>query len=214
MNGNRSVDQFARDVAITKYGLPLSLHVPIAAKEIGDITTYIGTTRKILSSGPPIRALVIEPYFVPQKDSLPIWELKESVILHHTRQIWVHVDYSGYRRSYLRGVGEKLDKGIVLDHVMNRRVARLKGFSYLRIVPVSREANSSSGGLCEKWAVEYHSSSYMRLVNKGSPARIQYADLSDLVKMLNLKTGGSLQDPVNEAQFLVKESPSTSRSKR
>ncbi|NDV63373.1 hypothetical protein G0Q06_12985 [Puniceicoccales bacterium CK1056] len=214
MNEKRSVDQFARDVAITKYGLPPSLHVPIAAREVQDIITYIGSARKILSSGPPIRALFIEPYLIPQKDSLPIWELEESAILHHDRQVWVHVDYSGYRRSYLNGLGEKLDKGFVLDHVMNRRVARLKGFSYLRIVPISREANSSSGGLCEKWAVEYHSSSHMRQVNKDSPARIQYADLSDLVKMLNLKTGGSLQDPVNEAQYLVEERPSTSWPKR
>lgn len=32
---------------------------------------------------------------------------------------------------------------------------------------------------------------------------IQYTDLSDIVKMLNLKTGGAMQDPVNEAQRLV-----------
>jgi len=30
-------------------------------------------------------------------------------------------------------------------------------------------------------------------------------DLADIVKMLNRKTGGSLQDPVNEAQSLVRE---------
>lgn len=41
--------------------------------------------------------------------------------------------------------------------------------------------------------------------NSESPAFIQYADLADIVKMLNIKTGGSLQDPVNEAQALVRE---------
>lgn len=37
-----------------------------------------------------------------------------------------------------------------------------------------------------------------------SPARIQYADLADIVKMLDSKTGGAHQDPVNAAQSLVR----------
>ncbi len=110
-----------------------------------------------------------------------------------------------YRNTYLRALAVEDMTGLVLDHVMNRRVARLKGFLYLRIVPISRAANSSSGGLSEKWAVAYHSTPEMRERNRNSPARIQYADLADIVKMLNLKTGGALQDPVNEAQALLKE---------
>jgi len=43
----------------------------------------------------------------------------------------------------------------------------------------------------------------MRKSNKESKASIQYADLADIVKMLNIKTGGALMDPVNEAQALV-----------
>jgi len=91
----------------------------------------------------------------------------------------------------------------VLDHVLNRRVARLKGFSYLRIVPISRGANSSSGGLSEKWGVEYHSSPSMVKKNREYPAFIQYADIADITKMLNLKTGGSIQDGVNDVIKLV-----------
>jgi hypothetical protein len=45
----------------------------------------------------------------------------------------------------------------------------------------------------------------MREKSRMSPARIQHADLADIVKMLNRKTGGALQDPVNEAQALVRE---------
>jgi len=41
--------------------------------------------------------------------------------------------------------------------------------------------------------------------NKENPTFIQYADLADIVKMLDIKTGGTLQDPVNEAQKLVEE---------
>jgi len=128
----------------------------------------------------------------------------ESVILYHPKQVWVHVDYSGYRNAYLKAFGKLDNRGLVVDHVMNRRVARLLYFSYLRIVPISREANSSSGGLCEKWGVEYESSPERRKANREPPARIEYANLWDIVKMLNIKTGGSLQDPVNEAQALVR----------
>jgi hypothetical protein len=86
---------------------------------------------------------------------------------------------------------------------MNRRVARLKGFNYLRIVPISRGANSSHGTLSEGWAVEYHGSPEMREQNRLSQAAVQYADLADITKMLNMKGGGSFMDNVNEAQKLV-----------
>lgn len=95
----------------------------------------------------------------------------------------------------------------VLDHVLNRRVARLKGFAYLRIIPISKGANSSSGGLSERWGVDYHGSAYMRQRNAESRASVQYADLADIVKMLDIKTGGSVMDPVNEAQYLVRPPP-------
>ncbi len=86
---------------------------------------------------------------------------------------------------------------------MNRRVARLKAFGYLRIVPISRGANSSHGALSEDWGVKYHSTPRMMEINRTSQAAIQYADLSDIVKMLNMQGGGSLMDHVNEAQSLV-----------
>lgn len=86
---------------------------------------------------------------------------------------------------------------------MNRRVARLKGFKYLRIVPISRAANSSHGSLSEGWGVDYHSSPRMRELNKSSQASVQYADLCDVVKMLNMEGGGSFMQNVNDAQKLV-----------
>ena len=59
--------------------------------------------------------------------------------------------------------------------------------------------------MSEKWGVEHHSAPEMVRRNNESPAFIQYADLADLVKMLNIKTGGRLQNPVNGAQALVRE---------
>lgn len=43
----------------------------------------------------------------------------------------------------------------------------------------------------------------MRETNKSSQSVIQYADLADIVKMLNMEGGGSFMDIVNEAQRLV-----------
>jgi hypothetical protein len=43
----------------------------------------------------------------------------------------------------------------------------------------------------------------MMEINKASQAVVQYADLSDIVKMLNMEGGGSFMENVNEAQKLV-----------
>ena len=64
-------------------------------------------------------------------------------------------------------------------------------------------ACATSRRLCEKWGVAYHSTPRMVTINKSAGTFVQYADLADIVKMLNIKTGGSLQDAVNEAQALL-----------
>ncbi len=200
------VDEYAEKMATERFGLPLCLHVPIAARDEATIRAYVGSVSKVLSPGTPNRALLVEIARQPQiNKDLAIWRLPEATVLHFPQQLWVHVDYHGYRSAYEDAFPNQDMRGLVLDHVMNRRAARLKGFFYLRVVPISRQANSSSGGLSEKWGVEYHSSVEMRAKNLVSPAKIQYADLADIVKMLNRKTGGSLQDGVNEAQSLIQE---------
>jgi len=84
-------------------------------------------------------------------------------------------------------------------------MARAMLFDYLRIVPISRGANSSSGGLPEKWGIAHQSSSETVHINAHRKSFIQCADLGDIVKMLNLKSEGALQVAVNEAQSLVRE---------
>ena len=200
------IDAYAKEIALTRYALPPCVHVPVAARNECAIQKYVGNISLVLIGGRPNRALLVEPHETPAiNNRLPIWRLKEAALLHWPKQVWVHVDYSGYRSAYIKAFPCEDLTGLVIDHVLNRRVARLKGFHYLRIVPISRAANSSSGGLSEKWAVEYHGTPEMVLRNSKSPAFIQYADLADIVKMLNIKTWGSLQDPVNEAQALVRE---------
>jgi hypothetical protein len=185
-------------------GLALCLYIPIAARDESAIRAYVGEVCEVVAPGTPNRALLVNVSRNLEIDmELPIWNLPEAAVLHCSRQLWVHVDYNGYRSAYMKAFSNEDLHNLVVDHILNRRVARLKGFMYLRVLPISREANSSSGGLSEKWAVRHHSSDEMRGKNLASRAQVQYADLADIVKMLNRKTGGLLQDPVNEAQVLV-----------
>ena len=195
-----------KEIVVKKYALPPCLHIPIAATDEDAVRRYIGDVTRVLVPGNPNQALLVRPHAPKARnEKLPIWKLSSAEVLHHPKQVWVHVDLSGYRRAYINGFPEEDLKDLVLDHVLNRRVASLKGFQFLRFVPISRGANSSSGGLSEKWAVEHHGSYQMVQWNRENPTFIQYADLPDIVKMLDIKTGGNLQDPVNEAQKLVKE---------
>ena len=185
-------------------GLLPCLYVPVAARDANAIETYVGRIIEPLSRRSQSKALLIEAYEPEEPDDrLLIWDHPEVAVLHSPRQVWVDVDYRAYRRAYIRAFPDIDLTGLVLDHVMNRRVARLKGFRYLRIVPISRAANSSHGGLSEGWGVEYHSSPRMIAINKASQAVVQYADIADIVKMLNMEGGGSFMQVVNDAQKLV-----------
>src|SRR5271157_321205 len=209
----RPIDEHATRIP-KRSGLVPCLYVPIAARDMFAIERYVGRIATQLMPNSPDKALLVEAYEPEKADArLAIWDVPESVVLHLYRQVWVHVDYRAYRRAYLQAFPDVDLTGLVLDHVMNRRVARLKGFAYLRVVPISRGANSSHGSLSEGWAVEYHSSPEMQEKNRVSQAAVQYADLSDIVKMLNMQGGGSLMDMVNEAQKLV-ELPDENRQLR
>jgi len=195
---SRPIDQNALNVPQLS-GLPLCLYVPIAARDESAIEKYVGKISSRLSPRSRDKAFLVEAH-IPEKadDRLGIWDLPTATVLHYTRQVWVHVDYSGYRRAYIRAFPDVDLTGFVLDHVMNRRVARLMDFMYLRIVPVSRVANSSHGGLSERWAADYQGLPRMRKLNKASKAVVQYADLSDIVKMLNMEGGGSRMELVSK----------------
>ncbi len=197
------IDERARAIALTRFALPLCLHLPIGARDEDALKRYVGQIMTLLPSGQH-KALVLRAYDPPAPDArLLIWEQPGAAVLRATRQVWVDVDARTYRGAYATAFPEQELGGLVLDHVMNRRVARLKGFRYLRILPISRAANSSSGGLSEKWGAAYHGTQRMLAINRTAGTFIQYADLADIVKMLNIKTGGSLQEAVNEAQTLV-----------
>ncbi|HEX8238272.1 MAG TPA: hypothetical protein VF574_00855 [Allosphingosinicella sp.] len=200
----RMIDQAARDRALNRYGMPLCLHVPIAAVDLEAIRAYVGEIRGILSGRGRPGAVLVEAYPpAPRDPGFPIWDEPGSSILHRPLQVWVHKDYTRYRRAYRRAFPDERLGDAVLSHAMNRKVAALKGFDFIRITPTSRSANSSSA-FSEGWGKTLHSDPYQMAANRRSGAFIAYADLTELMLMLDLKLGGGVMDAVNEGQKLIR----------
>jgi hypothetical protein len=204
------VDHTAREIALTRWALPDCLHVPIAAVDETAIKTYIGEIERVLADGSPPKAFVVKikepPLAAPR---LPIWDLEASRVFHSRRQVWVHIAFTRYRNAYRKAFPTESIDGKVLSHAMNRRVAALKGFSYVRITCTSRRCNSSSA-FSENWGVALHGTPEQIAANRRGGTFIQYADLSELMVMLDRNIGGGVMAAVNEGQALVRPKISTS----
>lgn len=155
-------------------------------------------------SGITTQVLLVPRESPPPADrSLPIWDLEVSKTFHEPLQVWGDVAYTCYRPAHRKAFPTEDIAERILSHTMNRRTAALKGFRYVRITPTSRAANSSSA-FSESWGVALHGSPEQMAANRRSGAFIQYADLSDLMLMLDMKLGGGIMDAVNEGQRLVR----------
>ncbi|MER9410642.1 hypothetical protein [Mesorhizobium sp. M0589] len=85
---------------------------------------------------------------------------------------------------------------------MNRRTALSKGHQFVRLTPVSR-GNNTSSGFSEGWAVARHKADARGQEAKRQGAFIQYADLADLMLMADQRLGFGLMELVNEGQRLI-----------
>ena len=198
------VDEIARERALNRYGLPLCLHVPIAAVDEEAIATYVGDIVRPLSRQQDRRALLVETREQLAIDPCySICEEPGSAIFHTRRQVWVHYAYNSYRSAYRRAFPDADITGLVLSHAMNRRVAALKGFNFIRLTPASRRANSSSA-FSEQWGVALHSGLGQKAAGRQLGPFIQYADLTELMLMLDMNLGGGVMDLVNEGQKLIR----------
>ncbi len=124
-------------------------------------------------------------------------------MFHAPLQLWVDHSYSRYRHAYRAALPDEDITGRILSHTMNRRIAAMKGFRYVRITPVSRTANSSSA-FSEGWGVALHHTAAQIQANRREGTYIQYGDLADLMLMLDMNLGGGIMDAVNEGQKLVR----------
>lgn len=193
-------------IATTRYALPRCLHVPIAARSISAIERYIGKATVVQRDKLGRCTVLVE--VGPPEDmdpNLVIWDIPESAVLHRSPQVWVHVDMKAYRKAYAAACPEDDITGKVLDHVRNRRVARVMGFDYVRLVPISRSANASSGGLTEKWEVEFQQKPSTKAWHAAHPTFIQYGDVADLAKMMDMQMESAQHEPVNVLQKRLRE---------
>lgn len=108
--------------------------------------------------------------------------------------------FKRYRPAFAKLLPERSIAGMVLSHAMNRRTAFLKGYQYVRLTPVAGRNNTSSG-FSEQWAVARYSADLKRnQEQKRQGAFIQYADLTDLMLMTDLRLGFGIMELVNEGQ--------------
>jgi hypothetical protein len=129
-------------------------------------------------------------------------------VLFDPLQVWVHTAYTRYRPAYIRAKGHEAIADKVLAHVYNRRMAALRGYGFIRLVPVTRGVNSSSS-FSEQWGVE-QAGADLSARREALGLRMQYADLSDLLVMLGISLGGGIQEVFRLGQELV-EVPKAAR---
>jgi hypothetical protein len=188
------------DTTAPRFALPASLWVPIAAASIADIETYVGTishTEKDTPTGRVNAVLVI-----PHQRGAPAAAKKAEEQLFPPRQVWVHVDYRGYRQAYTRLGMPAIPASYFLDHVQNRKAIGLRNNShpFLRLCPVHHRVNTSGGhtaggeGMERQFAATHPS--------RSGQNRIIYADPMDLTKMLDIPPGTQVLDGVRDTQRL------------
>ncbi len=195
------VDEKGRERAVRRAGMPENLLIPIAAVDREAIVAHVGRQVQELAGTRSGNALLVRAECGPQPSDLKVWKHANSYVLNAVRQLWVRPKYRGYRRAYRLAFPEAEIAGLVIHHIMNRRYAEMHGFEYVRVQPISR-SNNSSAGFSENWGVELTMDGTLR--SRKGLARIGYADLADLVPMLDMPAGGRVMENVRLAAELLK----------
>lgn len=193
------IDPAAYEQAIREWAVPECLHQPIVARDSSAVADHVGEIIEILSPG---RAPLVRPSRPPRPDlRLPIFQHPNIDALFQPLQVWVNPSYTRYRQAWRRALGDDAIHGKVLHHVYNRRTAKLRGFGFIRLAPISRSANSSSA-FTEGWGVALNTPDYVARLNARG-LRIQYADLGALMVMLDINLGGGVQEAFRLGQNLI-----------
>jgi hypothetical protein len=191
-------------LGVQTYGLTQDLIVPVAAADTETIEKYVGIIReRIPGRKRPINAVVVEAQRPNRNPLVPLWNECEADhyyrCLHPSRQLWVHVDYGGYRRAWARLGFDELTREVVLDHIRNRAVVRFSGYRhpFLRLCPVSKETNTSSGldngqeGMqkVELRKLNQQPTNIRQRTERRLAAPVVLADPIDMTKMLDIPPG-------------------------
>ncbi|MCJ7726635.1 MAG: hypothetical protein MUP76_09655 [Acidimicrobiia bacterium] len=211
--------QLERDLValewFSKSWMPPCLRILVAARDIDSITRFVGEIERELSRSGSLGALLVRvPCRSPRPEQqcdldLPVWKVEAAEVFHANPQVWVHVDYRGYRPAYARAFPDLDLDGFVVDHIENRRRSRKIGWKYVRLCHVTNPVNVSSGQGAERLGVDFAGG------DSGSRMRwgdIRYADVADLAKMLGIRMGGGPQDGLRDVLPLFE--PRAGRSHR
>jgi hypothetical protein len=198
------------------FGLPASLHVPVAARDVEAVADQVGVLiAQLRGRDGRANALKVRTRRIPvNSDDASLWRQPEApayrAALYPEYQLWVHVDYWGYRGAWVRLGMPELAPGIVLDHVANRRATRERGMLHplIRLCPVSAATNSNAGhrqgseGLETEWMRKLRSlpEDQRESWTKNFATPIVYADPADLTKMLDVAPGTDTLDGVRDFQ--------------
>ena len=193
-----------------RFGLSTGLWIPIAAASIADIETYVGAIRQRITDPATgrVNALAVTPqqHGVPLQTQAPLWNSAlaqtAGTRLYPALQVWVHVDFSGYRQAYSRLGMPAVPASYFLDHVQNRKAMGLRRNShpFLRLCPVHRQVNTNAGHASGGEGMERR----FLATHPPSPGqnRIIYADPFDLTKMLDISPGTQVLNGVRDTQRL------------
>ena len=169
------------------HGLHSSLITPIGAKSIVAIKNYVGVVKKI--SRYNYKAFIVEFKPIEKPNNLEIWLNPRSLFINYPVQLWVDIDFKYYRKVYKQVFHDFNLDNMVIDHIMNRKFARLLDYRYTRLIHIDRGVNASSGRGPETESVKFQKGN-QDFESRGYKAVIQYADPVDILKILNIKTGG------------------------
>lgn len=204
------------DYSANTFGLPQSLWIPIAAKNLDTVEQHVGPIVSFIKGRSGILNAVLVQTVIPDSCDLdiPLWEDSkyEHFVeqLYPKMQVWVHVDYRNYRSAWIKFNQPILSKDIVLDHIANRKAVRMRGYihPYIRLSPIMRCVNSNAGhsngseGLEKEYLMILQRKNNQEISSPSGKisSNVIYADPADLTKMINISPGVSTLDGVRDIQ--------------
>jgi hypothetical protein len=201
------------------YGLPACLRIPVGAASVESISQFVGEIEDSIQNmkGATV-ALKVRAHTrgFPGQPIAKLWRTelgrRHADTLFPEFQIWVHVDYRRYREAYRRFGMAPIESETFLDHIHNRRMARLRWYAhpFLRLCPMSRTTNTNSGHASgsEGAGIDYTRSLLaspersLALKAQVSSYQIEYADCSDLTKMLDISPGTEIMNGIRDSLHL------------
>src|SRR4051794_31354812 len=122
------------DPTAPTHGLPPCLRVPIAAASVAAIRQYVGSVAQtVTGQSGRVNAVCVQPHdrLTQKHPGVKLWKHPNAAAyeerLHPAKQVWVHVEYDGYRDAYQQFGMPPIPAGYFLDHVQNREAVRLRG---------------------------------------------------------------------------------------